>query len=76
MKSKDLEELEYLAKQFIVGYQPMTDKQKEILENIGAMELQLSATTRKKHRIERVIDALYKALSDDRTRQILKPTEE
>jgi len=65
IRNKELEELERLAKDFIIGYEPLTDKQKEILENIEAMESQLAISKRKVARIERVINALYQALARD-----------
>ena len=62
MKNKDLEELEYLAEQFIIGTSPLTTEQQEIIENIRAMEIQLAITEKKARRIVRVIDALHKHL--------------
>ncbi len=65
IRNKELEELERLAKEFIIGHEPLTTRQKEIFENIEAMESQLLISKRKVARIERVIDALHKALSRD-----------
>ena len=57
-----IDELEYLAQEFIIGTKPMTDEQKETLANIRAMESQLQITKTKVIRIEKVIDALYRKL--------------
>ena len=59
---KQIDELEYLAEQFIIGHTPLTEEQKETLENIRAMESQLQITKIKVIRIEKVIDALYRIL--------------
>lgn len=59
MTSKQIDELDYLASEFIIGHKPLTDTQKEILLNIRAMESQLQITKTKAMRIQKVIDALY-----------------
>ena len=57
-KRKAIEELVYLESEFIIGIKPLTEKQKEILENIAAMQLELERTLSRVKRYERVIDAL------------------
>jgi len=57
-RRKQIEELVFLEQKFIIGSHPLTEKQKDILENIGAMELGREYALRKLKRYERVIDAL------------------
>ena len=57
-RRKQIEELEYLEKEFIIGMEPLTEEQKDLLENIAAMGAQLEIHERKVRRYERVIDAL------------------
>ena len=61
-RREEIEELEYLEQEFIIGMKPLTDEQKELLENIAAMELQRDIYLSRVKRYERVIDALRSRL--------------
>jgi len=61
IKGQDLDELEKLAKSFIIDYTPFTPRQKEIWENIQAMELELKRIESKKRRVKNIINLLWKA---------------
>ena len=57
-RRRQIEELAYLEREFIIDIEPLTEKQKDILENIATMELELERTLSRIKRYERVIDAL------------------
>jgi len=60
----EIEELEALAKDFIIGYVPLTEEQKEIILNIEKMQMALKTCIVRTERIERVIQALYLKLAE------------
>ena len=66
MKSRreEIEELEYLEQEFIIGVRPLSNEQKDLLENIAAMELQREIYLSRVKRYERVIDALRLRLAN------------
>ena len=57
-RRRQIEELAYLEREFIIDIEPLTEKQKDIIENIATMELELERTRSRIKRYERVIDAL------------------
>ena len=59
-----IKELEDIARRFIIGYAPLTEKQQGILIDIRQMEEQLEANHRIIKRYERVIQVLYQKLAD------------
>ena len=59
-----IKELEDIARRFIIGYAPLTEKQQGILIDIREMEEQLEHHTRIIKRYERVIQALHQKLAD------------
>ena len=61
IKGQELEELERLAQSFFIDYKPFTPKQKELWENIQAMELELKRIESKKRRVKNIINLLWKA---------------
>jgi len=54
-----LEELEEIAKRFILGYDPLTDEQMQTLHDIKRMEEEREGLQRKIQRYDRVIKMLY-----------------
>jgi hypothetical protein len=66
MKSEKekLAELEILASEWIIGYKPLTKKQKRIVLDIRNMEGLLEQSRQRTRRLERIIDVLYKILSE------------
>ena len=64
-RKKQIEELEYLEREFIIGVIPLTEKQKDILENIAAMELERERAVSRVKRYERVIAALRTHLTSE-----------
>jgi len=63
-RKREIEELEYLEREFIIDSQELTEEQKELLENIYAMELQRGLLLNRIKRYERVIDALHQKLAN------------
>ena len=61
IKGQDLDKLEKLAESFIIDYKPFTPRQKELWENIQAMELELKRIESKKRRVKNIINLLWKA---------------
>jgi len=65
-RRRQIEELAYLEREFIIDIEPLTEKQKDIIETIAAMELELEHTRSRIKRYERVIDALRLKLVNER----------
>ena len=59
-----IKELEELAREFIIGYAPLTEKQQGILVSIRAAEERREALVRKVKRYDRVIQVMYKQLAE------------
>ncbi len=59
-----IEELEEIARQFIIGYVPLNEKQKGILIDIRQMEEQREALNRRIDRYDKVIQLLYIQLTE------------
>jgi hypothetical protein len=60
MEKKDkIEELDGLAQKFIIGYNPLTHEQKNILKDIRYLEAQIQVLEKTKKRMERVLAVLY-----------------
>ncbi|MHC4751548.1 MAG: hypothetical protein ACYTFW_16960 [Planctomycetota bacterium] len=64
--SEDLEELDKLARDFIIGYVPLTPEQKEILAKIKRLETECNVLEARKKRIERVLNILHIQLAEGR----------
>lgn len=60
--SRELKELETLAEEFIIGYVPLTPKQKRIKRNIDQLEAEWKRIMDRQKRIERVLTVLYSKL--------------
>jgi len=64
IKGQELDALEELAKSFIIDYEPMSPRQKEIWENIQAMESELKRIKGKERRVNNIIILLWKAFKE------------
>ena len=65
IRGQELEKLEILAKQFIIDFKPMSDRQTEIWDNIQSMQIELQRIDSKRRRVKTIINMLYKALAQD-----------
>jgi hypothetical protein len=63
MKSQ-IEELEDLARRFIIGYAPLTEAQRGFLIDIRQLEEQREHHKRILDRYDRIIEVLYQKLAD------------
>jgi len=59
-----IEELEEIARRFIIGYAPLTEKQQGILIDIRQMEEKREGCKRLLDRYDRVIEILYQKLNE------------
>jgi len=55
---KQIKELEDLAEKFIIGYKPLNDKQKKLLDIGWKLQMELNILRKKEKRIIKLMDKL------------------
>ena len=63
MKKEYLDELEELAKKFIIDYVPLSDEQSAMFDTIRELESRYRKLEAERSRIKRLLEELYKELT-------------
>lgn len=65
MSKKEIEELEKLASEFIIGHKPLSERQKELLEIAERLQNKLNALHREEKQIIRIINRVNNKLLEE-----------